>query len=136
MSFVSKFRKTVAGFMAGTMFVLSVQIPVAQAAMVSTETLIQQSQANYDRARITEFLNQEDARQAFQALGVNSSDIERRVSQMTPEELAEFNAKLDRLPAGGASAAGVVIFILLLLIVLDLLGATDIFPAIRPIKIN
>ena len=83
-----------------------------------------------------ELLGQEQAREALVGFGVSAEDVERRVQNMTPQELADFNAGVDQLPAGGASIFGVIIFVLVLLIVLDLLGATDVFPAIRPIKIN
>jgi|SRR5690554_1372057 len=132
----SRFRRVIASLLAMAMFSLGFQGSIAQAAMVSTGDFMQQQQADYDREQILHILSQDSTRDTLLSLGVSPEDVERRVNNMTAEELAQFNAQAEQLPAGGASIFGVVIFVLLLLIVLDLLGATDIFPAIRPIQIN
>ncbi len=129
-------RRTLASILALSILMLSVQSSVVQAAMVSTQTLVQEQRAQYDRDRILDTVSQEQARATLVSLGVNPEDVEARITHMTPAELAQFNAQIDDLPAGGSSFFAVVIFILVLLIILDLLGATDIFPAIRPIQVN
>lgn len=136
MTILMRLKKMLAAVLALTLFLVTLQGSLAQAAMVSTGDFLQQQQADYDRDRILQLLSQDQARNTLLSLGVNPDDVERRVNNMTPEELAQFNEKAAQMPAGGASIFGVIIFILLLLIVLDLLGATDIFPAIRPIQIN
>ncbi len=129
-------RRMLASALALSILMVSVQSSVVQAAMVSTETLVQEHRAQYDRERILDAVSQEQARATLVSLGVSPEDVEARIKNMTPAELAQFNAQIDELPAGGASVFAVVIFILVLLIILDLLGATDIFPAIRPIQVN
>jgi len=136
MSIFMCLRKTVAAILALLIFSLTFQGSIAQAAMVSTGDFLQQQQAEYDRDQILSILAQDETRSTLLSLGVSPDDVERRVNNMTAEELARFNAQADQLPAGGASIFGVIIFALVLLIVLDLLGATDVFPAIRPIQIN
>jgi len=105
-----------------------------QAAMVGTESVIQTEQMQYDRTQILDRLQAEDAQDALALLGVDATEIEDRVANMTAEELAQFNSDINEMPAGGIGIVGVIIFIVLLLIVLDLLGATNVFPAIRPIN--
>ena|SRR5690606_1248494 len=129
-------RRLLASVLALSVLMVSVQSSVVQAAMVSTETLVQEHRAQYDRERILDAVSQEQARATLVSLGVSPEDVEARIKNMTPAELAQFNAQIDEMPAGGASVFAVVIFILVLLIILDLLGATDIFPAIRPIQVN
>lgn len=126
-------KRLIATVLASAMFLMSLQSAVVQAAMVGTEAVVSSEQAQYDRDQIIEMLDQQQAKETLISLGVNISDVEKRVQNMTAEELAQFNSQIDELPAGGTSIVGLVLFILLLLIVLDLLGATNIFPVIKPI---
>ncbi len=105
---------------------------VAQAGVVSTQTVIQNESSRYDRARLSELMQREEAAQALQTLGVDPAVVEQRIQNMTAEELQAFNQQVADMEAGG-SALGVIILVLLVLILLDLLGVTDVFPAIRPI---
>ncbi|HEX4975095.1 MAG TPA: PA2779 family protein [Pseudomonadales bacterium] len=105
-----------------------------QAAVVSTQELIQVEKQNYDRQHIQNVLQREQAIKSMQALGVDPKQVQERVAQMTDEELKNFNAQVEKMQAGAdGGIIGLIIFVLLLLILLDLLGATDVFPAIRPI---
>lgn len=104
-----------------------------QAAMLGTDTLIETLQHNIERDQIIERLHAQDAQSLLTMMGVDAHEIEDRVANMTPEELAQFNAKINELPAGGADIFGIVVLILLLMIVLDLFGAVDFFPAIKTI---
>lgn len=108
-------------------------VSALQAAMVGTDAVIQTQQHQIDRAEIVERLQAEDVQNLLATMGVDANEIEERVANMTSEELAQFNAQIDELPAGGIGIFGIVIFILLLMIVLDLLGAVDFFPAIKTI---
>lgn len=106
-------------------------ISTLQAAMVGTDSVMQTEQSQLDKAEVLAKLQSEDAQDALSTLGVDAKDIEQRVASMTPEELSEFNTQLDEMPAGGLGIVGAVIFVLILLIVLDLLGATNVFPSIK-----
>lgn len=105
---------------------------VAQAGVVSTQTVIQTETARYDRARLSELMQREEAAQALQNLGVDPALVQQRIQHMTAEELQAFNQQVNDMEAGG-SALGVIVLVLLVLLLLDLLGVTDVFPAIRPI---
>lgn len=110
-------------------------LPVStlQAAMVGTDSVIQTEQSQLDRADVLAKLQTEDAKDALSTLGVDAKEIEQRVANMTPEEISDFNAQLDDIPAGGFGVVGAIVFVLILLIVLDLLGATNVFPSIHPL---
>ena len=64
-------RRMLASVLALSILMLSVQSSVVQAAMVSTETLVQEHRAHYDRERILDTVSQEQARATLVNLGVN-----------------------------------------------------------------
>ncbi|KZY65183.1 hypothetical protein A3737_36195, partial [Oleiphilus sp. HI0065] len=92
--------------MALLLIVLFVPISSIQAAMVGTDVILETQQNQVDRGQILERLQAEDAKNIMAKLGIDASEIEERVANMTTAELAEFNAKVDTLPAG----AGIDIF--------------------------
>jgi hypothetical protein len=120
-------------FLCGLTLFASVQSSVTQAAVVTTQELIQVEQQRYDRQHIQALLQRDQAIKSMQSLGVDPKQVQERVAQMTPDELQAFNTQVADMQAGGDGIVGLVVFVLLLLIVLDLLGATDVFPAIHPI---
>jgi len=67
-------------------------------------------------------------------MGIDPNTIEQRVNSMTADELQAFNQQVADMQAGGDSLLGVVVLVFVVLIVLDLLGTTNIFPAIKPIN--
>jgi len=118
----------------GLTLLTSVQSSVAQAAVVTTQELIQVEQQRYDRQHIQALLQRDQAIKSMQSLGVDPKQVQQRVAQMTPDELQAFNTQVADMQAGGDGIVGLIVFVILLLILLDLLGATDVFPAIRPIN--
>lgn len=112
---------------------LFMQSRAALAGMVSTDSVLNAA-SGYDRTSILARLQKEEARATLVKLGVDMNLVQQRIMKMTPDELVRFNEAVQAQPAGGESVIGVVLFVLVLLIILDLLGATDVFPAIKPIK--
>lgn len=133
MKTTSRFTRLLALLLSALTLFISLQSSVAHAAVVSTQTLLQEQQTQFDRAQLRALLEREQAMEALQSLGVDPEMVQDRVASMTAEELAQFNQQVEQMQAGG-SALGVVVLVFLILILLDLLGATDIFPAIRPIN--
>lgn len=128
-----RFTRFIALMLSVLTLTTTLQVSVAQAAMVSTQTVVMEQQAQFDRQQLNALLQREQAVDAMQSLGVDPEMVQERVDSMTAEELAAFNEQVDQMQAGG-SALGVIVLVFLILILLDLLGATDIFPAIRPIN--
>ncbi len=130
--FSSLSKKTIRSF---ALFLIVVFAPISsiQAAMIGTDAVLQSQQNQIERTDIIERLQAEDAQRLLATMGVDASEIKERVANMTADELTQFNAQIDELPAGGIGIFGAVIFVLLLMIVLDLLGAVDFFPAIKTI---
>lgn len=133
MKSTSRFTRLLALLLSALTLFISLQSSVAHAAVVSTQTLLQEQQTQFDRTQLRALLEREQAIEALQSLGVDPEMVQDRVASMTTEELSQFNQQVEQMQAGG-SALGVVVLVFLILILLDLLGATDIFPAIRPIN--
>ena len=112
---------------------MGVQALPVQAAMIGTDTLLAQEQAQFDREQLAQLLDREDMQQQLQAMGVDKADAKQRVAQMTDSEVQQLNAQLSELPAGG-DTLGIVLLILLVFVITDVIGATDIYPFIDPVK--
>jgi hypothetical protein len=78
-------------------------------------------------------LSREDMRRQMERMGVTPEAAEERVARMTDAEVAAINERLADLPAG-AGALEVVLIILLVLVILDVMGVTDIFAFVRPVR--
>jgi hypothetical protein len=52
---------------------------------------------------------------------------------MTQAEVAQLNQQIDQLPAG-SGVLGIVVLIFIVFVITDVIGATDIFPFIHPVR--
>ena len=103
----------------------------AQAAMVGTETVLQEHMQHADRARVNAFLNRPKVQALLEAQGITPEEAKARIACLSDSEIAELAATVDQLPAGGGAVgaligAGVLIFVVLL--ITDILGFTHVFP--------
>ena len=105
----------------------------AQAAMIGNAQIVNEVQAELNRGEILRMLDREAAQQQLQALGVSPDMVKERVAQMTDAEIAQLNQHLADLPAGG-DIWGVLLLLLIVFIITDVIGATDIFPFIKPVN--
>lgn len=108
---------------------LGAQAQAAPAGLVSSAQLTQQLQLDNQRASVTQFLNRDDVQSQLMARGVDVADAEARVQNMTAAELSMLSAQIDDLPAG-EGVLETVLFLLVIFMLLDIAGATDIFPGI------
>jgi hypothetical protein len=104
----------------------------AHAAMVSNSQLVSPAQQD-DRAALLQTLARADVQAQMSAMGVDAADVSQRVNQMTPDEISQLNQKMAELPAGG-DALGIIVLIFLVFIITDIIGATDVFPFVHPVK--
>jgi hypothetical protein len=108
---------------------LLVNAAPVQAAMITTESLLmQQSQAS-QLTEVQAYLARDDVQKQMKALGVDPAVAATRVAAMTPGELSQVQQHIKDMPAGG-DGLGVVLTVFLILILLELLGAINIFPRI------
>jgi hypothetical protein len=128
---MKSFRRTLSLVLAFFMFCVS--FGQVQAAIIANDQFIQQAQQDYDKAALLQTIQRADVQQQLLALGVSSADIENRISQMTGDEIAQLNQQVNELPAGG-DVLGLLVLIFIIFVITDVIGATDIFPFIHPVK--
>jgi len=118
-----------------TAMLLTALAPV-QASLVSTEQLVHTQQVQADRDRLLGLLAREDVRQQLTAQGVDPDLAAMRAERLGSEDLLLLSAHLDELPAGASAGTvvGIVVLFTLVFIVTDAIGATDIFPFIKPVR--
>ena len=114
-----------------SLFILPI-VP-AQAALVGNAELLGSAATSADRTLLIEALDRDSARQQLAALGISQEQAMERIAQMTDQEIAQLNQQLADLPAGG-DVLGIIVLIFLVFVITDVIGATDIFPFIHPVK--
>lgn len=127
-------RRGVALVLAAVMFVISMPLGVAQAALVSTEEVLAAGSGAADRARVLAFLDRAEVREQIAALGVDPTEAAARVAALSDAQVREIAGQLEELPAGQSAVGavvGAIIIIFLVLLVTDLLGLTNVFPFVR-----
>jgi hypothetical protein len=133
MNSLRQLRRGVALVLAVVMFVISLPLGVANAALVSTEQVLAGGDGT-DRARVLAFLNRAEVREQIVALGVNPNEAAARVRALSDAQVREIAGQLDQLPAGQSAVGavvGAILIIFLVLLVTDLLGLTNVFPFVN-----
>ena len=128
---MKSFHRTLAPVL--SLLLLCVSMGQAQAAIVSNSQVIYQVQQANDKAALLQTIRRADVQQQLLGMGVTTADIESRVNQMTQEEIAQLNQQINELPAGG-DGLGIIVLIFIVFVITDVIGATDIFPFIHPVK--
>ena len=116
-----------------TVTLISMTFNSSQAAMIANDVVISQSQHHSARAELMQAVQREDVRQQLLNMGVDPAAVESRINLMTQEEIAQLNQQVEDLPAGG-SVLGVLLIIFIVFVITDVIGATDIFPFIKPVN--
>ena len=101
-------------------------LPAVQAGIVATQSALALEQRQGRLDRINAALMREDVRGEMLRLGVAPSEVQERLAALTDEELQRIEGELEALPAGG-SVIAVVGVVFIVLIILELVGAIDIF---------
>ena len=104
-----------------------------QAAIVGNELVINQAQHHAETIQLLQTINRSDVKAQLLSMGVTAKDIESRINLMTHEEIAQLNQHMDELPAGG-DLLGIILIIFIVFVITDVIGATDIFPFIKPVN--
>lgn len=112
-----------------SMMFVSIQAPV-MADVVGTKELTMQAQMQMQRNDVRDLIAREDVRAGLLGYGVSPADIEKRIDNLTTSELLQIQNQLTALPAGADGALGIVVTLILIFVLLDVLGATDVFPRI------
>ena len=129
-----RFCRLIAYPMAIVMAVTSLPLHAANAAIVTTDEIIETSGAAADRTRVQEFLKRQEVRQQLESFGVDADEAAARVGSLSDYEIARIAGRIDQLPAGQnaiAAIVGAAVLIFIVLLITDLLGLTDVFPFVR-----
>jgi hypothetical protein len=102
----------------------------AQAAMVGTAE-INNSMVGLELNQAAIRQKREWIHQQLLAHGVSPADSRSRVDMLSDSQVVQIHQKIDEMPAG-AGIGGVILVVFIVLVITDLMGATDIFPFIRP----
>ena len=131
---IKDLSRTLAVGLAILMAMTTLPVGLAQAKMVSTDQVIEQSTSSQDRAQVLDFLMREDVQRQLTLLGVDPDEAAERVAGLSDKELQQIAGRLDELPAGEGAVGivvGAVLIIFLVLLITDLLGLTDVFPFVN-----
>jgi hypothetical protein len=128
---MKSFRKTLSAML--SIALMTMTFNSTQAAMIANDVVIAQVQQHSAKAELLRTMQREDVRQQLMHMGVEPAMIESRINLMTAEEIAALNQQIDELPAGG-DVLGVLLVIFIVFVITDIIGATDIFPFIKPVN--
>ena len=127
------FKKALAAAMVFLMAMNVMPIGLAQAKIITTDQVIQETHSVSDRAKVESFMLREDVQKQLTLMGIDSTEAESRVASLSDEEIRKMAGRLDELPAGEGvgSIVGAMLIVFLVLLVTDLLGLTDVFPFVK-----
>jgi hypothetical protein len=137
MTIYRRLSKSIALALATALFVTSLPIGAARAGLVTTDQLVEQRTAASDRERLAAILLRDDVRQQMEALGVDRNEAIARLASLSDQEVQQIAGRIDELPAGQNILVGVLIVagaVLLGLVITDLLGLTNVFTVVRPVR--
>jgi hypothetical protein len=132
-----KFCRAVIATVIAGLFVTSMPMPRAQAALVTSEDLATQRSVAADRARINELMAREDVQRELKTYGISADEAQARVNSLTDEEVMQVAGRLDQLPAGQSALGailGVALIVFIVLLITDIAGLTKVFPWTRSVR--
>lgn len=133
MEMIRNLRKSLSILMTALFLITSLASIQAQAGMIGTHELIAEQQVQMDRQSLQALLEDDQVRERLQAMGVTAEQVEQRINSLTPAELAQFNAELEKAPAG-AGVVGVIVLFLLVFIITDMMCATNIYSFVNCVR--
>ncbi len=130
MTFPQAAKHTVIGSLLLLFASMTVILPMAQAAMIGTGQLMDQTRAQQDRNHVKTLLQRAELVAQLEEAGVDPAQLQARVDSLSDEEVAQLAEHLDQLPAG-SGILGTAVFVFLVLLATDILGYTEVFPFVK-----
>ena len=126
--------KTVLAFALAAQVVIATQTATtAQAQMISTDTAIERSAIELDRAALMAELRKDEVRQQIIDLGVSPEEAEARLAALSDVEVSAMLIEIDEQRAG-AGSVGTLGTISIILLVTDILCLTRLFNFTRCVR--
>lgn len=119
-----KYSKSFALIMTVTMFLVSVPLHSALAALVTTESVLDGNRDQNSKDRLIQLLEREEVRSALIAQGIDPQEAKARIASLTDSEINEISNQIENLPAGQGAiglAIGVLLIILLVVVIARLI---------------
>ena len=133
MTLVRKLKTSLAFGLALQVAVATQAATMAQAQMISTDSAIQRTTAEMDRAYLMDEIRKDEVRQEIVRLGVSPDEAEARLAALSDAEVARMIQQVDQDKAG-ADIVGTLATIFIILLVTDLLCFTRLFNFTRCIR--
>lgn len=128
MTLTKMLKKPLVLTLAAATLTAGMQAP-AMAGLVDNEQLAVQAELQIKRDEVRSVMAREDVRAAMLQYGVNPADVDARIDNLTEAELLRIQHQLAQMPAGGdGGVLGAILIVILIFVLLDVLGATDVFP--------
>jgi hypothetical protein len=128
MTMTKMLRKPLALTLLAATLTVGMQAP-ANAGLVDNEQLSVQAELQMKRDEVRTFMARDDVRAALLGYGVSAADVDARIDNLSEAELLRIQHKLAEMPAGGdGGVLGAILIVILIFVLLDVLGATDVFP--------
>jgi hypothetical protein len=102
----------------------------AFANVITNDQLAVESSMQIQRSEVATFLAREDVRSSLSNAGVSASNLDKRINNLSDSQVLQIHSQMNSLPAGGNGILGAILVIILIFILLDLAGATDVFPGV------
>jgi hypothetical protein len=110
--------KSVAGCLTILMFLIGIS-PRVDAGFVPSEIIMHsQSDRAYDMQKVQKILEQKMVQQRLEALGFTKEEIQKRLNQLSDEQMHNLALNLDELKVGGALGLIIVLLVIAILVVL------------------
>jgi len=126
---IQKAMKSIALSVLFAVGVVSFSIP-AQAAMVATAHMNGITDSQVFGQKVMQE-KRDWIQTQLETSGVSRADSVLRVSGLSDSQVIQVHQRMDEMPAGG-DALSVALVVFIVLVITDVMGATDIFPFIRP----
>jgi len=107
--------QTIGCIMALMMLLISTPYQSAMAALIDTETVLDENRSQEARDYIKQLLAREDVRSALIAQGIDPLEAEARIASLSDSEIIELAEQIENLPAG-QGALGFVIAVLVIIV--------------------
>jgi len=117
-----------------SIFLINMSFGTANAGMLGNAAIVAQSEQTAEREALLGQLRRAEIREQLLAMGVQPEAVETRVRQLSNAEVTQLNQQIADAPAGSSSILGLLVLLFVLFVVTDIIGATDIFPFVHPVK--
>lgn len=117
-------KKTYARLVPTVLLTLAVgfHTPLVRAELVTTPELASQQEADAERAKVQQFLEQATVKERLQAMGVDGVFAGQRVAALDQQEIHALAQRIDAMPAGGnLSTYDMILIVLIAILVVIIL---------------